>query len=335
MPRLSALAACAAAVTMAAVAAAQAGSALPIGWSIVSTTGTPSARHEATFVMGDRGMAYLLGGRGRRPVNVFNTSTGTWGAKSYPPEELHHFQAVYVNGKVWIPAAWTGPYPNEVNAGAFYVYDVASDSWGTRTAMPAARRRGSTAVAYRAGKIYVAMGNQGGHGEQATTLGMFDIYDIASDSWSKGPDAPNPRDHCGGGFVGGRLCVAGGRDGGVANFFNKNIAPVNCYNFVSGQWKVEAGIPTPRAGSSYGVTCDGKLMVAGGEGAGLAYSRVDVFNGFGWESPSYLNTARHGSGLAIGNCTCGNIYVASGCGRQGGSPELNTTEVYSPGGSKC
>lgn len=309
---------------------------LPIGWSTVSTEGIPTKRHEATFVMGDDGKAYLMGGRHRLGIDIYDIASQSWSeASSTLPFQLHHFQAVYFAGKIWIPAAWTGGYPNERNVNRFYVYDVDADSWETRTPMPVERRRGSTAVVMFNNQILVAMGNQGGHGDQATSLPYLDVYDIATDSWSTGPDAPTARDHCGGGNVDGKFCVAGGRDGGSADFFNLNIAETNCYNIASGTWEVSPDMPDSRGGSSYGTTCDGKLMVAGGEGSGQAYARVDVYDGTSWESPSSLVTARHGSGLAIDNCECGNIYIASGSGRQGGSPELESTEVFSPDGRVC
>lgn len=115
-----------------------------------------------------------------------------------------------------------------------------------------------------------------------------------------------------------QFCIAGGRDGGHANFFWKNVAQTVCFDFASGSWQVKADIPSPRAGSSYGRTCDGKLVVAGGEGFGKAFNRVDVFNGFGWESGGSLVQARHGSGVAVsGNCQSKTMFVASGSGAQG------------------
>lgn len=286
--------------------------------------------------MGDNNKAYLLGGRGNRPVNVLDLNTNTWSSASYPPEEIHHFQAVYQGGLVWIPVSWKGEYPYEKNVDKFYVYDTAADKWYTKTPLPENRRRGSAAVAFHAGKLYVAMGNIGGHGEHAETLGWLDEYDPATDTWkSDFPAAPNPRDHTGGGIVNGRFCVAGGRNGGVASFFTTPVVETNCFNFGTSKWETEASIPDGRAGSSYGVDCYGRLVVAGGEGKGSAYSRVDYFDGNNWKSPTYMSHARHGSGVAVGNCKCGNLYVASGGGTQGGSNELTSTEIYAPRAKQC
>jgi hypothetical protein len=165
----------------------------------------------------------------------------------------------------------------------------------------------------------------------STSYGWLDFYDIDQNKWTTNlPDAPNPRDHTGGVLINGRICVAGGRDGGSVGFFNLVILPTDCYDLATNTWSVEANIPQGRAGASYGKTCDGKLMIAGGEGFGKAWSNVDVFDGTAWTSVDRLNIARHGSGLAV-DCVCHQIHIASGSGGQGGGKkEINSVETYFP-----
>lgn len=310
---------------------------VPTGWSILSASGSLTQRHEASFVKANNNKAYLVGGRGIQPVDILDLATNTWSSGASSPIELHHTQAVYLDGKIWVLAAWTGNYPNEQNVDSIYVYDIKDNKWSTKKHLPEKRRRGSAAAAVYQGKIVIAMGNRGGHGPQSTTLGWMDMYDPATDSWNSDfPDAPNARDHTGGAIINGKFCVAGGRDGSSADFSKSAIAPTNCYDFASGSWDTKASIPEPRSGSSYGLSCDGKLIVAGGEGSGKAFNRVDYFDGESWSSkPTYMSKARHGSGVVVGNCKCGNLYVASGSGAQGGSPELSSTEIYSPDGQVC
>ena len=233
-------------------------------------------------------------------------------------------------------AAWTGAYPYETNADFVYVYDPASDSWSTRTPMPLNRRRGAAAVVVVGDQIYVSHGNYGGHeipggGDTATSVGWIDYYDITTDSWTALPnDAPNPRDHTGGALIGNRICVAGGRDGGycaTANNCWPSVEPTDCYDLATGTWSVEANIPQKRAGASYGTTCDGKLMVAGGEGEDQAWKQVDVFDGNSWVTIDDLEVQRHGSGLAI-DCECEQIHIASGCAAPGGTPEIKSVETF-------
>ena len=131
--------------------------------------------------------------------------------------------------------------------------------------------------------------------------------------------------------VNGRICVAGGRDGGSVGFFNLVVLPTDCYNLATNTWSVEANIPQGRAGSDYGRTCDGKLMIAGGEGFGKAWPNVDVFDGTTWTSIAKLNVQRHGSGLAV-DCLCQQITVASGSNKQASGGEMRSVETFFPGG---
>jgi Kelch motif len=299
----------------------------PTAWSIVPTTGTLDARHEACFIMvGSK--AYLIGGRDNSTVNVYNPATRFWTQEPGPGLKLHHMQCVTADSKVWIVSAWTGNCCKEPNAPMIYVYDTIAKKWATKPGLPKARRRGSGAAVLYGRDIYLVGGNRGGHDISAVSLSWFDKYNIDTDQWTTNlPDAPHARDHTGGGMVGGKLCVASGRDSGVMDYFNATIKPTDCFNFGTGEWEVHASIPQGRAGAAIGTTCDGKLMVAGGEGFAQAWSRVDVFDGFEWKTAASLQTARHGTGIAV-NCAANEIYIASGSGAQGGRlPELETTEI--------
>jgi N-acetylneuraminic acid mutarotase len=221
-----------------------------------------------------------------------------------------------------------------------YVFDPVTNSWSTKTALPEPRRRGAAAVMVAPDErtIYVSHGNNGGHetGNHAVSLPYLDAYDIGTDTWTALSDnAPHPRDHTGGAVLdnGRRLCVGGGRNGGELNW--PDVAPTDCYDLLTGEWTVEASMPSPRAGSSYGVSCDGQyLLVAGGEGSGKAWNDVHAFDGQNWSKWASLNVGRHGSGLAV-DCVCGNqIIIASGAAGQGGGPEITSVEIYFPNDEK-
>jgi hypothetical protein len=91
--------------------------------------------------------------------------------------------------------------------------------------------------------------------------------------------------------------------------------PTDCFDLETNEWSVHKNIPHGRAGSSYGTTCDGKLILAGGDGFGQAFANVDVFD------------ARDGSGLAV-DCACLQIYLASGAATQGGAKEIASVETF-------
>ena len=54
-----------------------------------------TARHEACFVMVN-GLAYLIGGRGYKRIDIYNPVTRTWSTGQEPPIQLHHMQCVAV-----------------------------------------------------------------------------------------------------------------------------------------------------------------------------------------------------------------------------------------------
>lgn len=241
---------------------------------------------------------------------------------------------VVADDKIWIVSAWKSNCCDEKNVRDIWIYDTAAKNWTTRAGLPAARRRGGAAAVLRGRDIYVVGGARGGHGSLRETVAWFDRYSIDRDEWTTVqrqplPDAPHARDHVGGALVmnGNLLCVAGGRNGG----FDRPVLGTDCYNFTAGQWQVHADLPRGRAGAAVAQTCDGRMMVAGGEGFGRAWDQVDVFDGAEWETIASLRTARHGTGLAV-DCACNQIHIASGSGDQGGKPELMSTETYFPDG---
>lgn len=314
-------------------------------WRFASTSsGSLVKRHEACAVMVN-GLVVLVGGRGvNRAVSIYNPRTGVWTKHNGPGSgiEIHHFQCVVAARKVWIVSSWTGKFPFEKNNDKIYVFDVVGRKWSTRNGMQASRLRGGGASVVRGDWIYVVAGNRGGHGQHATSLTWMDAYNYKTNTWTKPGLFPNipggGRDHVGGAIVKGLLCVAGGRNGGVKDFFSAVNLSTWCYNFVTKKWLKKANFPLGRAGAMTGTTCDGRMMIAGGEGNRQAYNRVDVFDGSTWKRAPDMKRARHGSGLAVAQCSkCAHIFIPSGSGGQGGSPELLTTEEYVPNGSpsKC
>ena len=62
-------------------------------WTDATTKGEPPPRHEAAFVaIGNK--AYLLGGRGIKPVDIYDPATQTWTAGTPSPVETHYIQPI-------------------------------------------------------------------------------------------------------------------------------------------------------------------------------------------------------------------------------------------------
>jgi uncharacterized repeat protein (TIGR01451 family) len=115
-------------------------------------------------------------------------TTGT----AIPQYPIGQFAAV-VNNKMYVMGGWWGSYYNTV-----YEYSDAT-GWTSKAPMPTARGNGAAAV-YN-GKIY-AFGGEGGQPMQQLPLGVVEIYDPQTNTWStNAATMPQPKDYLGGSGV--------------------------------------------------------------------------------------------------------------------------------------
>ncbi|MEZ4989910.1 MAG: kelch repeat-containing protein [Saprospiraceae bacterium] len=297
--------------------------------SLISKDGSlPVARHEAAFVqVGDS--FFLLGGRGIRPVSRYDIKKGTWTEGAKPPVEIHHFQPVVYNNKVYIICALTGPYPGETPLPQVIIYDPATDTWTQGATIPEHRRRGSAGLSVYRNKIYVACGIKDGH--RGDHKNWLDVYDPRTDTWEELPDAPRARDHFQAIRVKNKLYLVGGRRSNAPdNVFNDLVNSVDVFDLKKQQWStLPKELPTGRAGLFLTAIPKNKIVVLGGETGDqqLAHSEMEVLDTRtgNWESWPEMIQGRHGTGAILRD---GTIYVASGCGNRGGSPELQTMEIF-------
>ncbi|MDH3646751.1 MAG: discoidin domain-containing protein, partial [Gammaproteobacteria bacterium] len=278
-------------------------------------------RHESSLaVIGNR--IVLLGGRGSRPVEIFDLQTGEWNTFSAPPITLHHFQAVTLEGLVYVIGAYTGRYPNEISVPNVYTYDPTLDQWNQGTLIPADRRRGSAGAVVHNNKIYIVGGIVGGHGEHADAKPWLDQYDPATNQWTILPDMPTARDHFGAAAVSGKIYAVAGRDSGISDSLDHTIGATSVYDIETLSWvelPVDSDIPTERAGVAVAAN-NGEIIVSGGEGFGQAWATVEAFdtNTSTWTTLPSMPTARHGMGAVV---VGGEYYVSSGATSQGGGSQ--------------
>lgn len=299
---------------------------LAADWRTLEPEGEPLARHECSLAeLG--GKLYLVGGRGEKPMNVYDPATNRWSDAAQPPLEIHHFQAVAFGGKLYVVGALTGKYPHETPVPNVLIYDPATDAWTEGAEIPESRRRGAAGAVAHQGKIYVVGGIVDGHWEG--TQAWFDEFDPKSSQWRTLPDMPNSRDHFQVGVVGGKLVAAAGRHSSAktGETFKLSVGPTDVYDFKSGKWSTAAAIPTERAGTA-SVIYNGRYLVMGGE-SGIqeaAHSEVEAFDPKTgkWASLPKLERGRHGMGAVV---LKGKIWTAAGSGNRGGGPELTSLEV--------
>ena len=296
-------------------------------WTSIDTENFPLPRHENSFVE-NNGKFYLLGGRGIKPIEEFDPKTNTWKTLAMAPMEFHHFQAISFKNEIYVIGALTGGYPHETPLTHFLIFNPKTNTWREGAEIPADRRRGSAGVLTRGDKIYMVCGIVDGH--YADFVPWFDEYDTKTGKWTMLPDAPRPRDHFGAVLVDDKVYASGGRTSHaeIGKVLDLVIPEVDFFDFKTNQWAtVEAGLPTPRGGtSSIG---NGKyLLVMNGESTvqEASHAEVEVLDtktGI-WSTLPSLGQGRHGTGVIYYK---GKLYVAAGSAKRGGGPELNTMEV--------
>jgi hypothetical protein len=298
-------------------------------WQTVQTKGSPTARHEAGMIA-YKGKIYLLGGRGIKPVDVYDPKAKSWTQKAMAPREFHHFQAVVYGNAIYIIGALDARIPDEKPLERVLIYYPDEDRFVEGPEIPAARRRGAGGTVVHQGKIYWVGGNTNGHidGHRA----WFDEFDPKTGQWRTLADAPDTRDHLQAAMVGQKLYVFGGRktERKTGNIFTLVVERGNIFDFKTGRWEAVDDylkIPTPRAGLM--AMPWGKWIVYGGGESGpreTAHDEVEAFDTVKrrWSSWPKFQRGRHGTGFAV---VGGKAYVAAGSGNRGGKPELDSLEM--------
>lgn len=301
-------------------------------WETINLLNPCTQRHENSLAsIGDK--IILIGGRGFKPTEIFDINTQTWTKQAETPIELHHFQAVVYDNEIYIVGAFTGSlqFPHEKPVENIFIYNVENDEWRKGPEIPKDRLRGAAGCTVFKNKIYLIGGALDGHWDGH--VAWFDEFDPSTNTWRKLEDAPHARDHMGVGVINNKLYVAGGRrsSGKINKYLNLTEAAVDVYDFSENRWQTlpeNLNIPTERAGCA-AVVSDQMFLIIGGESATQkqAHSEVEALDtkNMKWVKLPNLVRGRHGTGATIVN---GNIYIAAGCGNSGGTPELNTIEVF-------
>jgi len=299
------------------------------GWHIIQTNGMPEKREDCGFVEVN-GLFYLIGGRGIKPVDVFNPKNNTWQHKGNTPVELNHFQAVAYKNFIYVVGAMNGRFPHEKPLDNIYIYNTETDEWKVGPAMPAGRLRGSGGTVIYKNRIYLVCGIQDGHWDGFAS--WVDEFDPETGTWQILPDAPHARDHFNAVVIGHKLYVAGGRR---TSFKTHEIArltvpEIDVYDFKTKTWETlpaANNMPTLRAGTD-AVVYNNQLVIIGGESAAQKESHHDVeaydSKTGTWKKLPPMVTGRHDTGaLTYKN----HIYIAAGSANSGGGPDQDTIEV--------
>ncbi len=296
-------------------------------WQTVTNNPPCTPRDETSLVALD-GKLYLLGGRGIDPVEEYNPSTNSWKKLAPPPLELHHFQALAVDGRILVPAAMTGNFPKEKVVPNLWWFDPKKNEWTKGVEIPASRRRGSAGAVLSNNKLYLVCGITNGHWNGFVS--WADMLDLKSGQWTILPDAPHARDHFNAVLADGKIVAASGGTsyGEIGKVDDLTVPEVDLFDLATRQWTtLPTPIPTLRTGGM-AVGRDGKVIIIGGQSISrlAAHREVEALSlATGkWETLPALNQGTHGAGAAFIGDT---LYVVSGVGNRGGTPRLNSMQT--------
>lgn len=219
----------------------------------------------------------------------------TWETK--PDTNNYGFgaKAVTVGDNIYL----FGGYRQETSTTRFEVYNLTTNTWTDKPAMPYdARYHGVEEVD---GKIYVFGGQKT---DVAVTDEMY-CYDIKTDSWSTKAKMLKPNRSFASGVIDGKIYVAGGWNGEYSN-------SLEMYDPKTDTWTRLADMPTKRSSLS-GTSSNGKLYTFGGwnSSAEKYLNVVEVYDPKTnkWETKTNMPTARISMAVAEYQ---ENIYVIGG-----------------------
>ena len=293
----------------------------PGDWYAVTTEGnTPKAVYDGSAVaVGDQ--LYLLGGYSRQPVMRFDPETERWKKMVSEFANIHHFQPVVVEGRVFILGAYYNSPGRERALTDVLTYDPLSDQLRTVGQVPSGRARGSAAAVAYEGSIYLL---GGARDKEGASVAWADRYDPAEKSWSRLPDAPHARDHFQAHVVGSRIYLVGGATNGVPQ------AAVDVYDLAEQRWLTATEVPPgpelPRT-QAVSAVLDSQLYLIGGyTTAGKVTESVSVLNVARgtWHEEKPLIRGRRSAGAAVLN---DRIYVATGL-QSAETDKIPTDETY-------
>jgi hypothetical protein len=263
----------------------------------------------------------------------YDPVANTWTALAAVPDTANTMaSAVYspINNKVYLFGG------EDAVAGTVVattrIYDLATNTWTTGTAMP--DLRSFSASAYFNGKIYIIAG----YNTSSVTSAQAQVweYDPIADTWNTTrTNIPHAVGGSAFGVINGSIIVAGGRDAS-----NTVIALVYSYDVASDTWTQETNLPTAENVPASAVV-NGQLWVVGGGEPFASGSPKSNFVGFGPVNTSggtqiydFVSNTWNGAGPALNHIRSfpGGTSIGSMALCVGGYDGASTTNVTETNG---
>jgi N-acetylneuraminic acid mutarotase len=284
----------------------------PDKWVVGMDMPTP-ARYSLTAATVN-GVIYLIGGHAMPPGSqVFkqgllyrpdiNNSVAWRRMAPLPFPRAATNGAVAINGKIYVTG---GMDSSGVLTNSLFIYDPATNTWGSGAQMPEASVAGVSGAIN--GKLYVLITPVQ---DVKPSFSRLYRFDPVTQSWTI--RAASQYNHFAGtgGVIGGKFYVVGGGDDGTIR------RELEVYDPATNTWTYNGLIPTGRRGAVSAVL-NGKLYVAGGGGkkGETVPNKVEMYDPSTnlWTTKRSMPTKRVAAGATVWN---GRFYVFGGLGGDG------------------
>ncbi len=124
-------------------------------------------------------------------LQIYDPQTNTWTSGSPMPTVRYGPAADVIDGKIYVVGGGVDLATDAGALGTLEVYDVATDTWTTRSPMPTAREYPSVAAIN--GLLYAA----GGY-SAPNYFSVTEVYNSSTDTWVNGTTMPSPSVFLGG-----------------------------------------------------------------------------------------------------------------------------------------
>ncbi|MCW4031101.1 MAG: hypothetical protein NWE80_01915 [Candidatus Bathyarchaeota archaeon] len=282
------------------------------------------------------GKLYAIGGLNdntQLAVNEeYNPVTDTWAIKMPMPTARSGFAIVVYQNKIYCIGGTVGDGNDLVSGftGVNEVYDPIKNTWETKAPMPTPRSDLHASVID--GKIYLIGGKE--YWEFTSyyhEIGINEIYDPESDSWTTNSQMPVPVFGYGSSVVNGKIFFVGGARQFRDEYEGLTVVSSNqVYEVANDTWSNRARVPTAvshgAAGATSGITAPKKIYIVGGYDQ-FNYSNVTYaydFEDDSWSNAAPLLTSRRYLAIALVDDI---LYAIGGFN---GDTALDVNEQYLP-----
>ena len=247
----------------------------------------------------------------------FSTVLGSWATRSPLPSARRGPAVAVANGLLY---SIGGRNSSDLALKGVLAYNPASNSWSTKTSLPAARESGDGATTIGS-TIYLA----GGYDANRTLTRTLYAYNTTSNTWSTRANLPIASACGGSAAISGKLYVF---TGCKLSSTGAQVAAgsLHRYDPSTNTWTTLRSAPSVHSQPAV-AAMGGKLYVVGGNNASsVAVGRLDVYDPATnlWSTLPGMPTARTAATAAVAR---GELHIIGG---RNGDTYLKTVEAYDP-----